>query len=312
MWASGGAFRLAKKKGDGMSILIDKEFESLIPPLTAEEFQQLEENCVKEGIRDALITWDGILIDGHNRFKIAAKHGLQWTEKKMEFADRDEAKLWIIRNQKGRRNLDKLTKIDLRLKEEKLVAKQVKARRGGDRKSEEYKKSIPLNKGNDKHQTSTNARMAKEINMSEDTYRKGKAILESGNQQVIEDVKQGRESINSGYQRIHPKKTPAQSNKEFIEKAEQEHEDFQNSKTVSMHDIQMDKANRQILASNTYSRLLNMGVRINDVAIDMEQGKINLREMCKEIDAARIKSLKTTIRMVYEQLMKIDKELTIG
>ena len=136
-----------------MSIIVDKEFESLIPPLTAEEFQQLEENCVKEGIRDALITWNGILIDGHNRFKIAAKHGLQWNEKRMEFADRDEAKLWIIRNQKGRRNLDKLTKIDLRLKEEKLVAKQVKARRGGDRKSEEYKKSIPLNKGNDKHQT---------------------------------------------------------------------------------------------------------------------------------------------------------------
>ena len=253
-----------------MSITIDKEFESLIPPLSPEEFQQLEENCVKEGIRDALITWNGTLIDGHNRFKIAAKHGLHWNEKKMEFTDRDEAKLWIIRNQKGRRNLDKLTKIDLRLKEEKLVAKQVKARRGGDRKSEEYKKSIPLNKGNDKHQTSTNARMAKEINMSEDTYRKGKAILESGNQQVIEDVKQGRESIHSGYQRIHPKKTPAQSNKEFIEQAKQEHEAFQNNKTVSIHEAQMDKANRQILASNLYSRLLNMGLRINDVAHDME------------------------------------------
>lgn len=295
-----------------MSITIDKEFESLIPPLSAEEFQQLEENCVKEGIRDALITWNGVLIDGHNRFKIAAKHGLHWNEKQMEFADRDEAKLWIIRNQKGRRNLDKLTKIDLRLKEEKLVAKQVKARRGGDRKSEEYKKSIPLNKGNDKHQTSTNARMAKEINMSEDTYRKGKAILESGNQQVIEDVKQGRESINSGYQRIHPKKTPAQSNKEFIEQAKQEHEAFQNNKTVSIHDAQMDKANRQILASNLYSRLLNMGLRINDVAHDMEDGNINIKEMCKELDGARIKSLKLTIRTTYEQLMKIDKELIIG
>lgn len=295
-----------------MSIEIDKEFESLIPPLTAEEFAQLEENCVKEGIRDALITWNGVLIDGHNRFKIAAKHGLPWNEKKMEFTDRDEAKLWIIRNQKGRRNLDKLTKIDLRLKEEKLVAKQVKARRGGDRKSEEYKKSIPLNKGNDKHQTSTNARMAKEINMSEDTYRKGKAILESGNQQVIEDVKQGRESIHSGYQRIHPKKTPAQSNKEFIEQAKQEHEAFQNNKTVSIHEAQMDKANRQILASNLYSRLLNMGLRINDVAHDMEEGDINIKEMCKELDKARIKSLKLTIRTTYEQLMKIDKELNIG
>lgn len=300
-----------------MSILIDKEFESLIPPLTAEEFQQLEENCLKDGIRDALIVWgqDGndILIDGHNRFRIVGKHPtIQFNIKRMQFADRDEAKLWIIRNQKGRRNLDKLTKIDLRLKEEKLVAKQAKARRGGDRKSEEYKKSIPLNKGNDKHKTSTNAKMAKEINMSEDTYRKGKAILESGNQQVIEDVKQGRESINSGYQRIHPKKTPAQSNKEFVEQAKQEHEAFQNSKTVSIHEAHLDKANKQIIASDLYARLLNMGKRINDVAVDMEEGSIDIKEMCKSLDKDRIKSLKTSIRIMYEQLMKIDKELSIG
>ena len=38
-----------------MSIRIDKEFESLIPPLSDDEFKQLEENCVKEGIRDALV-----------------------------------------------------------------------------------------------------------------------------------------------------------------------------------------------------------------------------------------------------------------
>ena len=41
-----------------MSITIDKEFESLIPPLSAEEFQQLEENCLRDGIRDALIVWE--------------------------------------------------------------------------------------------------------------------------------------------------------------------------------------------------------------------------------------------------------------
>ena len=38
-----------------MSIRIDPEFESLIPPLTADEFKQLEENCVAEGIRDPLV-----------------------------------------------------------------------------------------------------------------------------------------------------------------------------------------------------------------------------------------------------------------
>ena len=109
-----------------MSITIDKEFESLIPPLSPDEFQQLEENCVKEGIRDALITWNGILVDGHNRFKIAAKHGLHWNEKRMEFADRDEVKLWIIRNQLGRRNLNSFSRSELAIQGKELIAKKAK------------------------------------------------------------------------------------------------------------------------------------------------------------------------------------------
>jgi hypothetical protein len=48
-----------------------KELEILIPPLTSEEFKQLERNILEEGIRDPLVTWNGILVDGHNRYRIA-------------------------------------------------------------------------------------------------------------------------------------------------------------------------------------------------------------------------------------------------
>lgn len=285
-----------------MSILIDKEFESLIPPLSAEEFQQLEENCVKEGIRDALITWNGILVDGHNRFKIAAKHGLHWNEKRMEFADRNEAIRWIILNQFGRRNLSAYDRSVLALKLKPVIAEKAKEQQGTRTDiCQKSDKSIDTKK-----------ELAKVAGVSHDTIHKVEAIQKSGNEQLIKDVREGRESINSGYQRIHPKKTPAQSNKEFVEQAKQEHEAFQSSKTVSIHDAHMDKANRQIIASNVYARLLNMGLRINDIAHDMEEGNIDIKEMCKEIDPARIKALKQTIRITYEQLMKIDKELKIG
>ena len=281
-----------------MSITIDKEFESLIPPLSPEEFQQLEENCVKEGIRDSLITWNGILIDGHNRFRIAAKHGLRWNEKQMEFADRDDAKRWIILNQFGRRNLSAYDRSILALKLKPMIAEKAKERQNLGLKSDEGER--------------TDVALGRIAGVGKDTIHKVEAIQKSGNQQLIDDVREGRESINSGYQRIHPKKTPAQSNKEFVEQAKQEHEAFQSSKTVSIHEAHLDKANKQIIASDLYSRLLNMGKRINDVAIDMEEGNINIKEMCKELDAGRVKSLKASIRMMYEQLMKIDKELSIG
>lgn len=49
-------------------ILIKDEFKKLIPALTAEEFKQLEQNCLDEGIREKIITWNGFIIDGHNRY----------------------------------------------------------------------------------------------------------------------------------------------------------------------------------------------------------------------------------------------------
>lgn len=85
---------------------IDAEFKELIPPLKPEEYEQLEKNILEEGIRDAIVTWDSIILDGHNRYKIAQEHDLPFVEMPMNFANRNEAKDWMIDNQLGRRNLE--------------------------------------------------------------------------------------------------------------------------------------------------------------------------------------------------------------
>jgi hypothetical protein len=64
-----------------------KELEALIPPLTSEEFKQLERNILEEGIRDPLVTWNGILVDGHNRYRIAQEHDINYVTVEKEFAD---------------------------------------------------------------------------------------------------------------------------------------------------------------------------------------------------------------------------------
>lgn len=163
-----------------MSITIDKEFESLIPPLSPEEFQQLEENCVKEGIRDALITWNGILVDGHNRFKIAAKHGLHWNEKRMEFADRDSAKAWIIRNQLGRRNLKEWDRFDLTKSLEEIEKRKAKERMSDGAKGTPM---LAEAKGE------TRDKMASLIGVSHGTYDKMKAIDDSNDERLKQQVR---------------------------------------------------------------------------------------------------------------------------
>ena len=57
-----------------MKININPEFKALIPPLSSEEFAQLEANILEEGIRDDIVTWQGVIVDGHNRYAIATKH----------------------------------------------------------------------------------------------------------------------------------------------------------------------------------------------------------------------------------------------
>ena len=287
-----------------MSITIDKEFESLIPPLSAEEFQQLEENCVKEGIRDALITWNGVLIDGHNRFKIAAKHGLQWTEKKMEFADRDEAKLWIIRNQLGRRNLNSFSRSELAIQGKELIAKKAK--------EQQIRKSVSQ-KSVEQKPIDTQKELAKIAGVSHDTIHKVEAIKKSGDTKLIEEVRNGDISINKGYQIATGKeiktKSPAVAKQERIDRAKEEHKEFKESKTVSIAQVQMDKANRQIIASNLYVRLMGIGKRIEDVITEMEQGDIDLKEMCKTLDPDKIKTLTDMFRTWNHMLVKLDKEV---
>lgn len=86
---------------------IDKEFESKIPPLTEDEFKQLEENIVSEGVvLMPLVVWNDTIVDGHNRYKIVLSHPeIIFDVIEKDFDNRYEALSWICKNQLGRRNL---------------------------------------------------------------------------------------------------------------------------------------------------------------------------------------------------------------
>jgi len=105
-------------------IQIKDEFKKLIPALTPEEFKQLEANCLDEGIREKIITWNGFIIDGHNRFEIATRWNLEYETESKRFKDENEVKLWMIDNQNGRRNLTDGWKFKLQqIKKEILLLK---------------------------------------------------------------------------------------------------------------------------------------------------------------------------------------------
>lgn len=89
---------------------IDPEFQRFIPPLTTQEFELLEQSITREGCRNAIVTWYGVILDGHNRYAVCQKHNIPFSVKEMYFESRDEAISWICANQLGRRNITEETR----------------------------------------------------------------------------------------------------------------------------------------------------------------------------------------------------------
>lgn len=414
-----------------MSITVDKEFEALIPPLSPEEFQQLEENCLSEGIRDALITWNGVLIDGHNRFRIAAKHGLKWTEKQMNFTDREDAIRWIIRNQLGRRNLSLYDRSILALKLKPAIAEKAKERminapqkkaerekeinkiwqehdfdtaralvaqkrqefgrkdrpfkmagekciyfaRFGDnqlkigssvcpedrvkqlsvscpgiklveaihygagaerhenaikRKYGQYRignecyqcsdeilsEMIAFTKKEAARKNNTDYELAKVAGVSHDTIHKVETIQNSGDQRLIDEVRSGETSINRAYQvvkKIEPQnKSMREIKQERLENAHEEHERFKEKKVVTLEDIKADKVNRRTLARDQYMKLLNMGKRIEEIGMQIQEGDFDIYTMAKELSFEERKTLLDLIGFWRKELSLIAQTMVNG
>jgi len=87
------------------TIIIDEEFRSLLPGLDKKTFESLEESLINYGCLHPLTLWNGILIDGHYRYTICAKHDIPFDTIDLEFTSREAVLIWIISNQVLRRNL---------------------------------------------------------------------------------------------------------------------------------------------------------------------------------------------------------------
>lgn len=84
---------------------IHPEFCKVCPPLSDGERDLLEKDILANGCRDPLCIWEGYIVDGHNRYEICTKHGIEFTTVELQLKDEEDAKRWIITNQLSRRNL---------------------------------------------------------------------------------------------------------------------------------------------------------------------------------------------------------------
>jgi N6-adenosine-specific RNA methylase IME4 len=177
-----------------------KEFQDLIPPLTNEEYKQLENNCLEEGIREKIITWNNYIIDGHNRYKIAQQWNLDYQIESKSFKSKDEVKEWMILNQFGRRNLSNYQRSVLALQLEDVFRAKAKhnlSKTGGDKKSGLQISAKPII-----NKIDTRKELSKVAAVSHDTIAKVKKIQEKAPEEIKQKLRTGEVSINAAYKEI--------------------------------------------------------------------------------------------------------------
>jgi hypothetical protein len=193
---------------------IKDEFKKLIPALSVEEFNQLEQNCLAEGIREKIITWNGFIIDGHNRFEIATRWNLDYQSESKRFKDENEVKEWMINNQLGRRNLTNEQK-------SYLIGKRYE--------NEKQKLGGQISKGIGKNflPVSTAEKIAEEVGLSDRQVKINEQFaqgVDKMSDELKQQVLQGNSNVNKSDIQLISKAEPtfiANTDKEIIEKAKE-------------------------------------------------------------------------------------------
>lgn len=177
---------------------VDPEFQNKIPPLTADEFLQLEENILEDGeVYEPIITWNGVIVDGHNRWKIVQAHPeIPYKTREMDFPDRWAAFDWMYKKQLGRRNLTDEQRM-------MLIGKMYEARKNslGGNRGNQYAKVASSQNGN-----MANARVseqiAQEMGVGKNTvlraekFAKGIDAIREADPEVADKILAGKANIS--------------------------------------------------------------------------------------------------------------------
>lgn len=73
----------------------DPDFQSLIPPLSRQAYEELELNIVCNGCREPIKVWGDYIIDGHKRYKICHEYEIEFNTEEILLKSREDAISWI-------------------------------------------------------------------------------------------------------------------------------------------------------------------------------------------------------------------------
>lgn len=264
-------------------IKIDKEFQELLPVLTIDEYEKLEQDILKYGMLDPIKVWkdpkskEWVIIDGHNRYSILQKHIDKidklynpWHHFKImyesELKNREEVKQWMLEQQLGRRNLSEVDRYEIVQKFKETIENRAKENLSAGGKG---LTNLP--------KVNTRKEMAQKVGVSEGSYRKLDKVMKSDNEEVKEKLRKKEVSIDKAYHEIENPK--AQQHKETTPK--QQIEKFDNRMNEIDKEISSLRIEREALMRRRSSLFEALDIEC-ELKYEFVEGGIGVFELSRK------------------------------
>lgn len=184
-------------------IYIMTELRDALPKLSTEEYEDLTQLLISEGLRESIILWGNYILDGHNRYEICTKHNIpiRTVQHNKNFDTVEEAVDWIYKNQNARRNLTEGQKLELAIAKGTFYANKAKQNQatstGGA--NPQLKPKLAQAKP-----ILTNSEIAKETSYEKETIRKAKIVFTEGSEELKQAVRDDKIKISKAFNEVRP------------------------------------------------------------------------------------------------------------
>ena len=202
-------------------LMIDNELRDLLPPLTEDERTQLEKSLKDKGyVGSPIYTWNGYIVDGHNRYEICNKYNIEFKCEKLWQDESGFTKVdvieWMINTQLGRRNLTLAQKMIVGQKYKDKIREEAKEKQGNrnDLISQTFSpngEEVAVNK------VHTDKELAKMLGVGAGTIGRWNQIEKHADEELKKKVVSGEVTIGKAYDIVKESK-PTKEKEESSQK----------------------------------------------------------------------------------------------
>lgn len=183
-------------------------------PLTDAERKELKKLLIDKGQILPILIWDGYVVDGHNRLELLNELNIEPFYKEVAFESLDDAKMFIINNYLGQRNLTDGQKWELAQDKKEILLEKGREKQSPGINQHTDRSLSTIDK-EQKHNTQNE--IAKDLGWSTGKVAMADKVWKEAAPEVKEKIKAGETSINQAYQEIRK----VEKQKKLVDKKEE-------------------------------------------------------------------------------------------